>query len=395
MTNLVSVMADPTTKRPCICNVLPAAAVLCVTFFIASAFIATDYKRESKWAVINPKLMVQSDGCKNQCKPPGSEPLPKGIISGSSNLEMRPLWGSPTRKRNAKSSKSLLAIAVGIKQKETVNQIVKKFPLSDFSIMLFHYDGIVDDWRDLHWSDSALHVSAVNQTKWWFAKRFLHPDVVAEYSYIFLWDEDLGVENFNPLRYLSIVKEEGLEISQPALDPVKSLVHHRITVRGRNSKVHRRTYKFTGGGRCYKNSTAPPCTGWVEMMAPVFSNAAWRCAWYMIQNDLIHAWGLDKKLGYCAQGERTKKVGVVDVEYIVHQAIPTLGGFEEKSNVEVSKSGQSTGKSKLGTQMLFDSRSAVRQQSYNELQIFKTRWQKAVAEDKCWRDPYSSPVETH
>lgn len=36
----------------------------------------------------------------------------------------------------------------------------------------------------------------------WFAKRFLHPDIVAEYSYIFLWDEDLGVENFNPQRYL-------------------------------------------------------------------------------------------------------------------------------------------------------------------------------------------------
>lgn len=35
----------------------------------------------------------------------------------------------------------------------------------------------------------------------WFAKRFLHPDIVAEYSYIFLWDEDLGVENFHPKRY--------------------------------------------------------------------------------------------------------------------------------------------------------------------------------------------------
>lgn len=32
----------------------------------------------------------------------------------------------------------------------------------------------------------------------WFAKRFLHPDVVADYGYIFLWDEDLGVENFHP-----------------------------------------------------------------------------------------------------------------------------------------------------------------------------------------------------
>lgn len=85
---------------------------------------------------------------------------------------------------------------------------------------------------------------------------------------------------------------------------------------------NRRIYKSRGGGRCYENSTAPPCTGlsfflpeifnfigslhllflkmlrvffvdyfysifvlnrWVEMMAPVFSRAAWRCVWYMIQ----------------------------------------------------------------------------------------------------------------
>lgn len=35
----------------------------------------------------------------------------------------------------------------------------------------------------------------------WFAKRFLHPDVVSIYDYIFLWDEDLGVENFHPGRF--------------------------------------------------------------------------------------------------------------------------------------------------------------------------------------------------
>jgi hypothetical protein len=63
-------------------------------------------------------------------------------------------------------------------------------------------------------------------------------------------------------------------------------------------------------------------------MAPVFSKAAWQCAWYMVQNDLIHAWGLDRKLGYCAQGDRMKNVGVVDAEYIVHLGLPTLGGSD-------------------------------------------------------------------
>jgi hypothetical protein len=25
----------------------------------------------------------------------------------------------------------------------------------------------------------------------------MHPDIVAQYNYVFLWDEDLGVENFH------------------------------------------------------------------------------------------------------------------------------------------------------------------------------------------------------
>ncbi|GFZ09549.1 lysine ketoglutarate reductase trans-splicing-like protein, putative [Actinidia rufa] len=242
-------------------------------------------------------------------RPIGSEVLPKGIVVETSNLEMRPLWGPiPIAENNiSKTSANLLAIAVGIEQKEVANEIIEKFLVNGFIVMLFHYDGAVDDWRDLGWSSHVIHVSAMNQTKWWFAKRFLHPDIVAEYDYIFLWDEDLGVKDFDPGRYLSIVKDEGLEISQPALDVGKSKVHHEITARRRNSRVHRRIYKFKGRSRCDGDSTFPPCIGWVEMMAPVFSRAAWQCAWYMIQ------------------GDRAKHVGVVDSEYVVHLGLPTLG----------------------------------------------------------------------
>jgi len=63
--------------------------------------------------------------------------------------------------------------------------------------MLFHYDGRTTEWDEFEWSRRAIHVSAGKQTKWWFAKRFLHPDVVSSYEYIFIWDEDLGVEHFN------------------------------------------------------------------------------------------------------------------------------------------------------------------------------------------------------
>ncbi|KAH9750534.1 uncharacterized protein LOC102624954 isoform X2 [Citrus sinensis] len=348
-----------------------------------------------RWGLVHSMYSAKPETCKNQqCRLPGTEALPEGIVSKTSNLEMRPLWSSPSKLNNQRPPMNLLAIAAGIKQKKIVDQIVRKFPSKDFVVMLFHYDGVVDEWKDLVWADRAIHVSAANQTKWWFAKRFLHPDIVAEYNYIFLWDEDIGVENFNPRRYLSIVKDEGLEISQPALDPVKSEVHHPITARRRNSKAHRRMYKYKGSGRCDDYSTAPPCIGWVEMMAPVFSRAAWRCAWYMIQNDLIHAWGLDIQLGYCAQGDRTKNVGVVDSEYIVHLGLPTLGVTTEP---ELNTVGQASDDLEQianpvalapSQSRRYDNRPEVRRQSYIEMQIFRNRWKHAVEDDKCWVDPY-------
>ncbi|KAL7211904.1 hypothetical protein ACSBR2_014710 [Camellia fascicularis] len=306
--------------------------------------------------------------------------LPRGIIQARSDLELKPLWSkrSSKSKVNVSSSHNLLAIPVGIKQKSNVDDIVQKFLSENFTIMLFHYDGNVDGWRDLEWSKKAIHIVAHNQTKWWFAKRFLHPAVVSLYDYIFLWDEDLGVENFHPGRYLKIVKSEGLEISQPALGPNSTEIHHKITARVRTTKFHRRVWDVRGSAKCTEDSEGPPCTGFVEGMAPVFSRSAWHCAWHLIQNDLIHGWGMDMKLGYCAQGDRSKNVGVVDSEYIVHKGIRTLGGASRKA----SSPEESTKKHTV------DMRVEVRRQSTSELQIFKKRWEQAVEQDKDWVDPF-------
>ncbi|WOL17356.1 hypothetical protein Cni_G26148 [Canna indica] len=303
--------------------------------------------------------------------------LPRGIVESTSDLELKPLWHSTSlkTKETNDSYSALLAMAVGISQKESVDSIVRKFLLDNCSIILFHYDGDVDGWRDLEWHSKAIHIVAFNQTKWWFAKRFLHPDVVSIYDYIFLWDEDLGVKNFHLRRYLELMSSEGLEISQPALDPgLSSDIHHRITVRNRMTKVHRRVYDHRGSLKCSDKSKGPPCTGWVEGMAPVFSRSAWQCVWHLIQNDLVHGWGLDMKLGYCSQGDQTKKVGVIDSEYIVHMGIPSLGG--------------SSGGNKAMSQKSLDLRTHIRRQSTAELRIFKARWNKAVNEDKGWVDPF-------
>lgn len=315
--------------------------------------------------------------------------LPRGIIRARSDLELKPLWSRSREKVDDSRHHNLLAIAVGIKQKHNVDTIVQKFLAENFTIVLFHYDRNMNGWWDLDWNNRAIHIAAENQTKWWFAKRFLHPDVVSIYDYIFLWDEDLGVEHFDPGRYLEIVRSERLEISQPALDRNSTEIHHRITARKKAKKLHRRIYDSKGVTKCSSSSMGPPCTGWVEGMAPVFSRSAWRCTWHLIQNDLVHGWGLDMKLGYCAQGDRTKRVGIVDSEYIVHQGIQTLGGSggsAAKKALKAVKTQDPVKKSSGGGR---DSRMETRRQSTHELKIFQERWEKAVEEDENWEDPYA------
>ncbi|KAM0072613.1 hypothetical protein Hdeb2414_s0001g00038391 [Helianthus debilis subsp. tardiflorus] len=316
----------------------------------------------------------------------GLKGLPYGIIEDKSDFELKPIWATTNSKlkANGSSSHNLLAMPVGLKQKQNVNTIVQKFLQENFTVILFHYDGKLDGWWDLKWSKKAVHIVANNQTKWWFAKRFLHPASVSLYDYVFLWDEDLGVQHFNPKRYINIVKEEGLEISQPALDSKSTDIHHRITVRRKRLKFHR-VYDSKSSLKCSMASKGPPCAGFVEGMAPVFSKAAWHCVWHLIQNDLVHGWGMDMKLGYCAQGLRN--VGIVDSEYVLHQGIQTLGGpsaNKTSNEVNLAKS-----------RRVVDTRIEIRRQSTSELEIFKRRWEKAVKEDKNWVDPFLRRKQAH
>jgi hypothetical protein len=146
--------------------------------------------------------------------PKGAERLPPGIIAAESDFYPRRLWGDPSEDLPSKP-KYLVTFTVGYDQKANINAAVKKFS-ENFTILLFHYDGRVSEWDEFEWSKSAIHVSVRKQAKWWYAKRFLHPDIVASYEYIFIWDEDLGVEHFNAEEYIKLVKKHGLQISSQA-----------------------------------------------------------------------------------------------------------------------------------------------------------------------------------
>ncbi|KAL6603344.1 hypothetical protein ACP70R_043705 [Stipagrostis hirtigluma subsp. patula] len=283
----------------------------------------------------------------------GADRLPPDIVVSESDLHLRRLWGNP--REDTPTRKYLLALTVGYSEKANVNATVHRFS-DNFDVVLFHYDGRINEWDDeFEWSKQAIHVSARKQAKWWYAKRFLQPSVVAPYEYIFLWDEDLGVEHFDGEEYVRLVRKHGLEISQPGLDVSGGgKRQYEITIRRDDgSEVHRST--VGGPVNCTGDVHQPPCSGFVEIMAPVFSREAWPCAWHMIQNDLVHGWGLDANLRRCVD-EPEERMGVVDAQYVVHRGVPTLG---RQGNPETGGGGK------------------VRQRSWAEWGMFKVRLRNA------------------
>ncbi|KAI9079045.1 hypothetical protein K1719_038997 [Acacia pycnantha] len=109
-----------------------------------------------------------------------------------SDYYARRLWGQDLPIK----PKYLIILIIGYDQRNNIDAAIKKFS-ENFTTVLFHYDGRVDEWDQFEWSKRAIHLSVQKQTKWWYAKRFLHPNIVAPYDYIFIWDEDLGLENFD------------------------------------------------------------------------------------------------------------------------------------------------------------------------------------------------------
>ncbi|CAN6181635.1 unnamed protein product [Urochloa humidicola] len=252
-------------------------------------------------------------------KPTGAERLPPKIVVAETDLHMRRLWGDP--RQDTPARKYLLTMTVGYSEKANVNATIHKFSGEEFDVMLFHYDGRTNEWDgEFAWSKDAIHVSARKQSKWWYAKRFLHPSVVAPYDYIFLWDEDLdAAHTFDAAEYVRLIRKHGLEISQPGLDATRGKKTYDMTTRreGGSGEVHK-----TAGDSC-PDVHRRPCSGFVEVMAPVFSREAWACAWHMVPNDLVHGWGLDLNFWRCVE-DPEEQMGVVDAQYVAHRGVPTL-----------------------------------------------------------------------
>ncbi len=110
-------------------------------------------------------------------------------------------------------------------------------------------------------------------TKWVFAKKYLDPNLIEMYDYVWLMDDDLEVEENLIDVVIDTMKYYNLNISQPSLTP-DSFYSHNITLKQNNSI-----------GRY---------TDFVEIMCPVYNKKTWAHVYNLIDIDINkNGWGYD------------------------------------------------------------------------------------------------------
>ncbi|PWA66752.1 hypothetical protein CTI12_AA322950 [Artemisia annua] len=114
----------------------------------------------------------------------------------------------------------------------------------------------------------------MQRVPWSLGRLFLHPNIIAPYDYIFIWDEDLGVEHFDSEEYIKLVRKHGLEISQPGLDPSSRGLTWQMTKRRGDREVHKETEEKPGW--C-SDPHLPPCVGLclTKMEIGMFAELGW------------------------------------------------------------------------------------------------------------------------
>ena len=121
-----------------------------------------------------------------------------------------------------------MTLTVGNAHFENAKKVVLRFGHRNFDFWLFHWDVHDTRWRDdpVLGAANIKHIWRRRLVKLEFAEKFLTPSAVAGFTHVFLWDGD-GVltDEFDPNRYMALVKRARLAISQPAYSALSAASH--------------------------------------------------------------------------------------------------------------------------------------------------------------------------
>ena len=189
-------------------------------------------------------------------------------------------------------NKNLYVSCVGKDGKENLKKIIEKFGHEHFDYLIIIYD-------DTKFNEKIFVKCKFVQEvgyKWKLIKNNVPPDLGNKYNYIFLWDDDIGIENFSVLNFLNILNRNNLDCAQPALTP-QSYYTYNLTLQDKKSRIGRRT-------------------DFVEIMVPVIKGTKWFKFWNMIEKD-YNPWGFGYDY-YMLSRCQFFRLGIIDSEAITH-----------------------------------------------------------------------------
>jgi hypothetical protein len=116
--------------------------------------------------------------------------------------------------------------------------------------------------------------------KWQLARRHLTPEKVADYDYVFIWDDDIDLLEFDPRLFVEIMAACNLDCAQPAIVSEHGIMHE-IT---KAQALHPSSGSHLSVGRL---------TNFVEIMVPVYSRQAWLDFWPYLTDESASGHGYD------------------------------------------------------------------------------------------------------
>jgi hypothetical protein len=192
--------------------------------------------------------------------------------------------------------KCLYAAPIGASGQAQLEKLLARFDAELFDFLIFVYDGhrfegqAFERCTFIHEKGFVYH----------FFKKYITPELAAQYDVIFIGVEDVEIDDFSWQRFLDVMSRNRLDMAAPALSK-RSITPHKIMYQ-----------RPTGVGRLVDV---------IEVFLTAFDARAWPRFWALIERDINH-WGW----GYVqlAQAHCEFKMGIVDDETVSVLRGPTF-----------------------------------------------------------------------
>lgn len=200
--------------------------------------------------------------------------------------------------------------------------ILQIFPADYFDHVIMLHD--TSNWSTHPGFPTFIWIRAINQVRFWYIKRFLPPQILRAYKYIWIVDDDAKF-TFNPLVYECVMKQLKIPFSSPTR--LSGVAYHKITRQDNQTQ-----------------SNIGRWTNFVEIGPVVVGlSSVWQCLWHYILPIVGAGYGLD--FAWCSmieelcldKAQNRRACALFDVFGIHHEAEALSGAGDPPNDFSAHK----------------------------------------------------------